>query len=60
MKDFVCSNPAQAAVVGLLAIVLSPVVIMAGLPVVQFLLVQLAPVLVPALVLAVVSGDSWH
>lgn len=57
MKEFVRANPLQAAVVGLVAVLVSPVVILAATPLVQFLLVQLAPVLVPALLLAVVSAD---
>jgi hypothetical protein len=55
MKSFVVENPLLAAGVAVVAVLLSPVVVLAAIPVLQFLLVQLAPVLVPALLLAVVS-----
>jgi hypothetical protein len=55
MKEFVRANPLQAAVVGLVAVLVSPVVILAATPVVQFLLVQLAPVLIPGLTCMCIS-----
>lgn len=58
MKSYITGNPVQAAVVGLVAVLTSPVLLVAGWPLVSFLLVQLAPVLVPALLLAVVSAST--
>lgn len=58
MKSYITGNPVQAAVVGLVAVLTSPVLLVAGWPLVQFLLVQLAPVLLPALLLAVVSAST--
>jgi energy-coupling factor transporter transmembrane protein EcfT len=55
MKSFVVENPLLAAGVAVVAVLLYPVVVLAAIPVLQFLLVQLAPVLVPALLLAVVG-----
>ncbi len=61
MKSFVVESPLLAAGVAVVAVLLSPVLVYAGLPLLQFLLVQLAPVLVPALLLALVSNNcfSW-
>jgi hypothetical protein len=56
MKSYITGNPVQAAVVGLVAVLASPLLLVAGWPLFQFLLVHLAPVLVPALLLAVVSA----
>jgi len=55
IKEYAASNPLQAAVVAVVAVLASPVILLAATPVLQFLLVHLAPILVPALVLAVVS-----
>jgi hypothetical protein len=54
-KNYVVTNPLHAAVVALVAVLASPLVILAATPLVQFIFVQLAHVLVPAILLALVS-----
>lgn len=55
MKAFAAENPVTAAVVALGAVVLSPVVALAAWPLLVSALSVLAPVLVPAVLFAVVS-----
>jgi hypothetical protein len=55
-KNYVVTNPLHAAVVALVAVLASPLVILAATPLLQFIVVQLAHVLVPAVLLAVVSA----
>ena len=55
IKQYAASNPVQAAVVAVVAVLASPVILLAATPLLQFLLVHLAHVLIPALVLALVS-----